>query len=211
MSGVLANIAAFEFDIELKKIADEHSGLYRRYSDDFILVIPKHQLTTTIRLTNFLKIVDNIRTLARENGIELQEEKTSISLSTFSKILDLQNKPSYLDYLGFIFDGKTVRMRSKSSYKFYRNAYNLIEHAQKMKKKKGLKELPYRKRIYRTYTDLGSISAPHGNFITYAKNAQKDFDKISPNTDNMMMIQIRNRKRKVEDRLGVRIHPSLKL
>lgn len=139
----------------------------------------------------------------------MQEDKTSILISTLSKIYDIENKSSYLDYLGFIFDGTTVRMRSKSSYKFYRNAYSLIKHAKKIQNKKELDKLPYRKSIYRNYTDLGSSSAPHGNFITYAKNAQEKFDELSPLTDNMMMKQIKNRKKKIEKKLGVRIHTKL--
>lgn len=210
MSGVLANIAALDFDTEMKEIAGKYSGVYRRYSDDFILIIPQNQIDKYMDLNQFLVIIDQVRDLASKNGIELQEDKTDILLSTPSRVFDGNGKITYLDYLGFVFDGENVRMRAKSSYKFYRGAYNLIERAKKANKKKRMKNLPYRRRIYKFYTDLGASITPHGNFITYAKNAQKIFDEISPQTTNLMINQIKNRKKKIEKKLGIKIHSNIR-
>ncbi|EAD2074505.1 RNA-dependent DNA polymerase, partial [Listeria monocytogenes] len=49
----------------------------------------------------------------------------------------------------------------------------------------------------------------HGNFISYAKRAQKKFDEISPNTNNLIMNQLKNRKKKIEKMLGYKIHTKI--
>lgn len=41
-------------------------------------------------------------------------------------------------------------------------------------------------------------NSPYGNFISYAKRSQEKFDELSPKTKNLMMHQIKNRKRKME-------------
>jgi len=53
---------------------------------------------------------------------------------------------------------------------------------------------------------MGAERRPYGNFISYAKNAQRIFDEVSPNTDNLMLKQIKNRKRKLEKKAGIKIH-----
>jgi len=97
-------------------------------------------------------------------------------------------------------------MKDKSPYKFYRNAYKLIRKTKKVKGRKGLKKIPYRKRLYRLYTNLDMHSGYYGNFITYAENAQTKFDRISPDTSNLMMDQIKNRKIHIERMLGYNIN-----
>ena len=207
ISAVFANVYAIEFDLKMNRLADRYSGLYRRYSDDFILVLPKKQAQQILSDEMFKKIEMKVRKLASENEIEIQEEKTGIFKYGNSMVINLKNqKTTHIDYLGFIFDGKTVRMRGKSPYKFYRKAYQIIDIAKRVKDKKFLKRLPYRKKIYSLYTDLGINRGKFGNFITYAKRSQDRFDEISPHTENMMMKQIRNRNKKIEKRLGIKIH-----
>lgn len=207
ISAVLANVYAINFDLKLKQIADEYNGIYRRYSDDFILVIPKEE---TMDESCFRNIDEYIRKLAFELKIEIQESKTG--LYTYQKesiVKTTDSKVRRLDYLGFIFNGKTVRMRGKSPYKFYRQAKKLINHAKYRKRVKKLPKLPYRKSIYGLYTDLGEKRGDFGNFVAYAKRAQRKFDEISPNTNNLIIDQIKNRKKIVEKMLGVKIHTKV--
>ncbi|OUL07536.1 RNA-dependent DNA polymerase [Sedimentibacter sp. SX930] len=204
ISAVFANVYALSFDIELNEIANNYSGLYRRYSDDFILVIPKSEIANDLDMRG---IEGYIRDLAKKNKIVIQENKTGLYLYKNQEVINIDNpKIRRLDYLGFIFDGKTVRMRGKSPYKFYRKAKQMIGYSQARKRTRQLPKLPYRKRIYSLYTDLGTKSTEFGNFISYAKRAQKKFDEISPNTTNLMMTQIKNRKKKIEKMMGIKIH-----
>ncbi|ECZ8748389.1 TPA: RNA-dependent DNA polymerase, partial [Listeria monocytogenes] len=186
---------------------DEFSGIYRRYSDDFILVIPKSDIVNEQKIR---RIETDTRRVASEYKIELHKDKTGLYLYENDKIFDIiSNEVSHLDYLGFVFDGTTVKMRGKSPYKFYRNAKKLITFAQKVKVKKELTDLPYKKKIYGLCTDLGKNYNNHGNFISYAKRAQKKFDEISPNTNNLIMNQLKNRKKKIEKMLGYKIHTKI--
>ncbi|WP_010096048.1 RNA-directed DNA polymerase [Ornithinibacillus scapharcae] len=204
ISAVYANVYAINFDIEINKISSQYGGIYRRYSDDFILVIPKRIGNKVISQEEFRKLELLVRDISNSNKIELHEGKTEKLEYKNGEIHSLDtSKKHRLDYLGFVFDGKTVKMRGKSPYKFYREANKLIIKANKVKKEKNLDKVPYRKRIYGFYTDLGINRGTYGNFITYVVRAQSKFDKLSPRTDNIMMKQIRNRKkivRKLDDK-----------
>lgn len=139
ISGVLANVYATNFDLELKKISDKYKGIYRRYSDDFILVVPKQQKDNRkISIHDFDEIEKKVIGIAKDNEIILQESKSGKYEYENCEIVNLETgKYSRVDYLGFIFDGKTVRMRGKSPYKFYRTAYDLIKKAKRVKGEKN--------------------------------------------------------------------------
>ena len=199
---MLANIYAIQFDREVQAIAKKLGGVYNRYSDDFIVAIPKTKETNA---TVLKKIEQKIRSLAEENEITLQETKTKLFELNNKKMYSVSDGiPAHLDYLGFLYDGETVQMRAKSPHKFYRNANKLISKANDVKKGKKLNKIPYRRQLYRLYTDYG-LDRKNGSFIYYAKRAQSSFDLISPNTKNVMMQQIKNRKRKLEKELGYRL------
>ncbi|MBA8764360.1 reverse transcriptase domain-containing protein [Staphylococcus coagulans] len=207
ISSVFANIYALSFDLSMNKIAEKHQGMYRRYSDDIILIIPANR---KMNVNEFQLIETEIRKLAKINKIYLKKEKTSSYIfkdNTITNLLD--KKIHHLDYLGFVFDGNIVKMRNKSVYKFYRKAKNLVKHAQKRKAKNQLEKLPYRKQIYKLYTDMGKEKRGRNSFIDYAKKSQAKFDLISPNTKNVMMNQISNRKKKIEKFLGTKIHTKI--
>lgn len=79
---------------------------------------------------------------------------------------------------------------------------------------KSLDYLPYKKRIYGLFTELSfkpsaKHKRPHSNFITYVKRSQRIFDKYSPHTKNIMLQQLKNRKKKIERELGYRLHVRL--
>lgn len=202
ISATLANIYAINFDKEVNKIALFYGGLYRRYSDDFIMVFPRKCFK---EVTEFIELDKLIRKIAQENKIEIQERKTGIYEYRDQEIVNLKNKEvDNIDYLGFVFDGKSVQMRGKGPHKFYRKARKLILKAQSVKVKKGLAKIPYRRSLYKLYTDLG-IDEGHGNYISYAKRSQNIFDEMSPNTKNLMMNQIVNRKKFIEKNLGIKL------
>lgn len=204
ISATLANIYAIDFDIELKNIAEKYSGIYRRYSDDFSLVLPAVTSLETAK-----DIESSVRSIANEkNKIIIQEQKTGLFLYKDQQIsqIDHENKRC-INYLGFIFDGKSVMMRGKSVYKFYRKADDLINMALSKRWKEQSVRLPYKRKIYKLYTDFGKYREnSYGNFITYAQRAQNKFDHISPHTKNIMMQQIKNRKKIIEKKLGIKIH-----
>lgn len=199
LSGILANIYSIDFDFNLLKLANEYNGIYRRYSDDFILVLDAPDLEIDT-------ITDKILLWADNNKIKLQPDKTKQFKLVEGKICTLDLIPASIDYLGFKFDGHNVKMREKSIYKFYRNARKLIFKSKKLQEKLGLSKIPNRYKIYALYTDFGYSNKYPSNFISYAKRSQKIFDKVSPETNNLMLNQIKNRKKKIEKALGYKIH-----
>lgn len=210
ISGVLANIYAIDFDIEMSQIAIQYNGFYQRYSDDFILVL---QLKTNKQsnINDFKNaILNSIEELSNSNKIRIQKEKLECKLFRQRKIIDIaQYKPSQIDYLGFSFNGIDVKIREKSIGKFYRDAKKLIHKSHVLKRRKSLKKLPNRHKIYSLYTDFGRSTLYRSNFIDYAKRAQRIFDILSPNTNNTMMEQIKNRKKIIEKALRYRIHSRI--
>lgn len=209
LSGVLANVYAIDFDSELSNLSKCYNGMYQRYSDDFILVLNVELLEDVFGNNYIEHIITYIQRLAADNKITLQREKNKLYYVRDKTVLDSDRGKSHIDYLGFSFDGQNVRIREKSIYKFYRNARRLIKSAKKIQKEKGLPNLPNRHKLYSLYTDFGRSERYPSNFINYVKRSQHIFDRISPSTNNLMLSQLKNRKKKIESALGYRIHSQI--
>lgn len=209
LSGVLANVYAMDFDKEMGRIAGQYEGFYRRYSDDFILILDIDLLQEDYGNLFVDKIQNIVYELANQNKITLQKEKNEVRLYEKRVVTDISSNQTHLDYLGFVFDGENVKLREKSIYKFYREARHLISKSKVVQKRKSLSKLPNRHKIYSLYTDFGCSKYYPSNFITYAKRSQDIFDKLSPQTNNMMLEQLKNRKKKIEKALGYRIHSRM--
>ena len=120
VSAVLANIYMYKFDSWLSGIAKQNNGIYRRYSDDFIVVIPaskdKEKMITRLK--------DEIIEYGQDK-IHLKIEPHKTQLLFYSKkdkrifkFIGNTYSPYSLLYLGFYFDGISVSLRPKSIYKF---------------------------------------------------------------------------------------------
>jgi len=125
ISAVLANIYMIKFDSHFNKMVSDKNGLYRRYSDDFIVVIPKKDLSN-YAVKKFIK--NMIKTSKNLTSLDIEPHKTKIYSYTNDSVSKMMiwNKDEKdngikrpLDYLGFIFDGDSVRMRDSSVYKFH--------------------------------------------------------------------------------------------
>jgi len=125
LSAVLANVYMIDFDEVIKKLVESKKGLYRRYSDDFVIVIPKKELSEN-QIRSFS---DEVKTYSKEiTKLTIETEKTKIfsytaDSSTKMALMKLDSNIHYygawFDYLGFIFNGDTVRLRDRSIYKFH--------------------------------------------------------------------------------------------
>ncbi|GAB6713123.1 hypothetical protein BOVMAS05_18840 [Streptococcus uberis] len=193
----------------LSSIAAKYKGIYRRYSDDFVLILDTREKDGIC----INEVYTQLLNIAKENKIELQPDKTKLYKKCDNKIFQydielnkMLNVSTHIDFLGFTYDGINVRMREKSIYKFYRKSKKIIRQSRTLQKKLHLKKLPHRHLIYSLYTDFGSSSKYSSNFIKYAKRSQSIFDKYSPDTKNLMLDQLKNRKKKVERYLGYNLH-----
>ena len=127
LSGLMANIYLSEFDKKIKNYSQE--VLYKRYSDDIILI-------SDTKKADELFLV--IKALLKEYSLSLNPAKvffnTFLYESETGKILlevkDGNGKSKnrkYLDYLGFEFDGKTISIRKKTIQKAYKKAKKKIK------------------------------------------------------------------------------------
>ncbi|MCJ0931523.1 reverse transcriptase domain-containing protein [Virgibacillus halodenitrificans] len=195
ISSVCSNIYLMEFDRLLNNHVQKLNGLYRRYCDDLIIVIPTDDIDDFDRksLTNFVDIIrGNIPRL------EIQPEKTDELYYSDNVILDLNNSSTKLDYLGFSFDGYNVKIREKSLFKYYSRAYKKVRICNRLTKKSNQKA--QRKSLFKNYTHLGKKSKGHGNFLSYASRAQQIFDN-DVTTNNLMEHQVKNHWKRINARL----------
>ena len=119
ISAVLANVYMLEFDKKINTQIENWGGLYRRYSDDMIVICDASAQNEIIEL--FTSEIASI-------SLEIQKEKTQIF--TFNKVAErfvctqkvgVADYPhKNLEYLGFEFDGLNTYLKSSSLSSFYR-------------------------------------------------------------------------------------------
>lgn len=131
------------------------------------------------------RIRDNIPNL------ELNEDKTEHFFYNNGSIEKIKGQSNFINYLGFTFDGKTVRIRDKSLFKFYCRAYRKINKVNENTDERSFNA--GKKAIYHSYTHLGAskFSKDHGNFLTYAYKADEIFSQ-----SEVLVSEIRNQVKK---------------
>ncbi|MCR4436832.1 MAG: reverse transcriptase/maturase family protein [Clostridiales bacterium] len=179
ISAVLSNIYMLQFDKRINDYVCDNNGLYMRYSDDFIIVLPKR--SEEVFKNQFTYINSIIKSIPR---LDLQPDKTQIFefkdnfvISCNELVLDrVNNGKNLLNYLGFTFDGNVVTIRDKTISKYYYRMYRKLKTIIKSNgvTKKGNKISC--KNIYEKYSIKG-IYKGKGNFISYVKRAEMIFGK----------------------------------
>lgn len=139
ISGVLANVYMIEFDEKIKEICQNAGGFYRRYSDDFIIILPNKSLSGA------KKEIDNIfavkEQIANRGRLDLQPEKTKCFYFKDGNITEvsmdgdlLDDKQKQVNFLGFSFNGKDVDLRGKTKH---RNDNKIMRRIRRLKKLRG--------------------------------------------------------------------------
>lgn len=160
ISAVLSNIYLLKFDLALKKFADKYHGLYIRYCDDLILIIPDQVGTPSfVEIYNFL---NSWTSGSKIPHLECSTKKTRYFYFDGSGCFEIDRvtgKSKYpaksgrkrLDYLGFVFDGSVVRLRPKSILKYYYRVYKKISNS--VRQEKECHKGGGRHNIYVLYSD----------------------------------------------------------
>jgi len=171
ISALLSNIYMLDFDLEMKKYADIHGGYYFRYCDDMLFIMPK-------------RLKKNVAGFAEKHinklKVHINPQKTEIR--QFNKVGNILEADSPLQYLGFIFDGENIYLRSSSLARYSEKMRRGVSLAKQTMRKynniramKGADEKDlYKKKLYSRYTHLGGR-----NFITYGLRAA---NKMNSNT-----------------------------
>ena len=114
VSAVLSNIYMIKFDKDIKRYVTSKGGIYMRYSDDFIIVLPYERDAEIADFTSYIfSYVESMKGL-----IDLQKEKTSC-YTYKDEVIYEGDQPSSINYLGFLFDGKNIRIRPRAITKYY--------------------------------------------------------------------------------------------
>lgn len=194
ISAVLANVYMLTADKELQEYVSSFGGFYMRYSDDFIVIIPQ----SDIDFTSHYKVIKNI--LDSVPHLELKDSKTkvfhfdnmSVKNCTNDFINNGANGKDIIEFLGFAFDGKSIRIRDKTISKYYNRLYRKLRT---IVKDQGVTPNNHRisgKNLYQKYSYKGSRhylkrkaqkagitlkqDEMHGNFLDYVSRSQKKFD-----------------------------------
>lgn len=147
ISSVYSNVYMLNFDREINGYVTARKGMYRRYCDDFIIVVPG----SSEGHYNF--ILKKTREIPK---LDLQPAKTEQFFydSQSEECIQALNKPqNHINYLGFYFDGKLVKIRDKSLFKYYSRAYKKAKVVLREEDKQKRKII--QRKLYNLYTYLG--------------------------------------------------------
>jgi len=172
LSGLLANIYLLDFDREMNRMLTDAGGIYRRYSDD-VIVVCSHEKAKKIEselkeLISAQKDLNGVPFLSvkdsKTHRILFKQDKDILKPYSLDEKHENLAKRKVLQYLGFEFDGENVFLRSGSVAKFYNQLNSRIKRL-----KKHFKYGPLLKRkLFRMHTPLGKR-----NFFSYLNKAKK--------------------------------------
>ncbi len=163
LSAVAANIAMLDFDLRMVEFMRRIGGLYRRYSDDIVVICPIPKKIEVEKITKqILRLTTRTLGLNGNKTDRVDFRKGSCGVS--------------FQYLGFVYDGRDVTIRSSTLSKFGRRLTRAVHFAQKQMKraaqgKIGGRAVIYRRNLNASFTHLGV-----DNFVTsYVRRAKGVF------------------------------------
>lgn len=221
MSGVLANIYMIQFDEKIFKLVQTYHGIYRRYSDDFIIVIPEKYATEEQYQRMILQLQEIFNRRSTNTGkylVKLSPEKTKkFRVSASLDIYNTKKGHGIISFLGFSFDGKRVYIKDSSVRRYYSHAYSKADTI--VRQNALLSQLKKNKRRTTNLYTLYSIPGLHrnvnrfkrgSNFSVYSKRAHFIFQKNFKNENRTGLVaqrhmrQLRKRLKSKSSRLGKR-------
>ncbi len=206
ISAVYANAYMVDFDKAINDYVTTRGGIYRRYCDDIIVVIPfigEMDMSLCKDISNHLISLQN-----DIPNLEINLDKTKEYICKDTKIFSLvDKKTSEVSYLGFNYDGVHVRIRDKSVFKYYCRAYRKIDRINQYFYDGDMNSyIAGKKAIYNGYTHLFNPkrtkkkNAQYGNFITYAYRAHEIFSQ-SPLLESKIRLQLRRHWKKIDSKI----------
>lgn len=163
ISALLSNLYMIEFDVAALNFASCFGGTYMRYCDDMLFLMPPGMQAPTE-----LFVAKEIEKLE----VEINPEKTEICNFHTEGGRQFSDRP--LQYLGFMYDGERVVIRSAAFAKFSNRmkrgvslARQTMRRKNKLRTGRGAPERKlYLKKLLTRYSHLGKR-----NFLRYGHNA----------------------------------------
>ena len=157
ISSVLANIYLLHFDNTINKFITDNGGIYRRYSDDMVVVCP-------------LKVKADLTYLVYSEiakyKLEIQPTKTQIfqfkrengKLHCGQEFEGKTNWDKNFIYLGFEFDGENVLLKSASLSGYYRKMKRSVRRAKHFSTRtyNHNKGVIFKRRIFKKFSYKGA-------------------------------------------------------
>lgn len=167
ISALLSNVYMLNFDVAAKQFAASRGGKYMRYCDDMLFIMPgkDHADVESFAVAEICKL-----------KLSLNSSKTDVCVFTKVSGGSRQTVSRPLQYLGFLFDGERVLIRSAAFAKFsnrMRRGVSLAKQTMRsrnaMRAQAGIPERDlFLKKIYTRYSHLGGR-----NFLRYGYKASE--------------------------------------
>lgn len=161
ISAMLSNLYLLELDTALKQFADATGGVYRRYCDDILLIVPDGAQAQAKLL---------VETQLRLLGLALNLKKTEEICFSAGNVDPARSLPpgrTSLQYLGLTFDGLRIRLRHQSIARFQGKRARAVAAARRAGSHRKTGQVCV-KPLLRNFSHLGQR-----NFVSYAKRAAR--------------------------------------
>jgi RNA-directed DNA polymerase len=169
MSATLSNIYMMEFDTAVNAKVMSVGGLYRRYCDDMLCIVP-NQFEKEVEAF----VMDEIKKVK----LVIQEAKTMRHHFQTSGGIAAGDKA--LQYLGFLFDGNRVLLRNAGLGKFYSKMRAGVRMASACKRKADKKNSgadASKNPIKRKQLNVRYSYRGKQNYVSYALRAAEEFNE----------------------------------
>ncbi len=168
ISALLSNIYLLDFDTAMRGEVEARGGTYLRYCDDILIAVPAGSDAGLEAI-----VVDQLKRLR----LEANPKKTEKSRFARAGRALACDRP--LQYLGFLFDGQRILIRSAALAKFSGRMNQGVKLAKTTAKNRNAERLArglpakalYKRKLYERYSHLG-----HRNFVRYGIRAAKILD-----------------------------------
>ena len=182
ISGILANVYMLDVDKQINDAVNELGGMYIRYSDDFMIILPDAPEIDAAK--ELKRIADMVKHAPR---LTLEPSKTQYFhfengvLTNCGKFFheNADDSSRTINFLGFSFDGQKVRIRSKTVSKYYYRMYRKARNIAKMGGYTSDGKRITGENLYMTYSRKGAKKGP-GNFLTYVNRAASEYGPNEP-------------------------------
>jgi hypothetical protein len=212
ISATLANIYMLDFDerVHSEVVSKSKNAYYQRYSDDLIIICDQEDEEYFYNLIR--------KEIEDEAKLDIQPKKTNVYRYQLDENSEFKgglvkngkaNLNKQIEYLGFMYDGLKVRVKTAGFSKFYRTLKRSFKRGAHFAKKAHIpSDSLFETRLYKRFTHLGSErrlkwlpddNSPTGyspskkydwgNFISYLNKANYVMKEI--NKDDTIIRQYR--------------------
>lgn len=199
ISATLANLYLLKFDQEINEYANSKNAIYKRYSDDIIIVC---------RTGHAEEIKEKILTSITDVFLEIQETKChqfNFSLENNEiKCIHVNNgiiSNKKFEYLGFAYNGKQIQLKDSSLCKYYYKLDRTIKFSKIQAEKQNRNHGKiFENKILKRYSFAGAKHKNNkrfGNYLTYALKSHYIMGEKS-----IIKAQIRRNKHKLKTKLS---------